>query len=130
MAQYIIGVDIGTTSTKTILFDIAGTAHAKSNQGYPLIQDAVGMAEQAPAQILQAVYSGIRAVTADIAPTSIVGIAFSAAMHSLILLDDQQQPLTRSITWADNRAAAAAAKLKAMQAQPPGNYAPVCRPTR
>lgn len=115
MAQYIIGVDIGTTSTKTILFDIAGTAHAKSNQGYPLIQDAVGMAEQAPAQILQAVYSGIRAVTAAIAPISIVGIAFSAAMHSLILLDDQQQPLTRSITWADNRATAAAAKLKAMQ---------------
>ena len=33
-------------------------------------------------------------------------------MHSLILMDENDKPLTRVITWADNRAAAYATKLK------------------
>ena len=33
-------------------------------------------------------------------------------MHSLILMDEHDKPMTRVITWADNRAAAYATKLK------------------
>lgn len=33
-----IGVDIGTTSTKAVLFEENGTIVAQSNQGYPLHQ--------------------------------------------------------------------------------------------
>nr|MDQ2693896.1 gluconokinase [Pseudomonadota bacterium] len=40
-----------------------------------------------------------------IAPPALAGVAFSAAMHSLIAVDDGHRPLTASITWADNRAA-------------------------
>lgn len=36
--SYMIGVDIGTTSTKAVLFKENGTIVAQSNQGYPLHQ--------------------------------------------------------------------------------------------
>ena len=108
----IIGVDIGTTSTKVVLYDQTGSAIASANHGYPLYQTEVGMAEEDPAAIYNAVITGLAEVTAK-ATQPIAGISFSAAMHSLILLDDQFAPLTRMYTWADNRAAAAAAQLRA-----------------
>ncbi|GAA2858855.1 hypothetical protein IV84_GL000031 [Pediococcus damnosus] len=58
----IIGVDIGTTSTKTILFDLNGKSLASQNIGYPLYQNQLGMAEEDPEQIFSAVTQGIRNV--------------------------------------------------------------------
>ncbi|WP_137624938.1 gluconokinase [Lactiplantibacillus pingfangensis] len=108
----IIGVDIGTTSTKVVLYDQAGTMIASANHGYPLYQTTPGMAEESPTAIYEAVIAGLTEVTAK-ATQPVAGISFSAAMHSLILLDDHFTPLTRMLTWADNRAAAAAAQLRA-----------------
>lgn len=108
----IIGVDIGTTSTKVVLYDQTGTAIASANHGYPLYQTEPGMAEEAPAAIYDAVIAGITEVTAK-ATQPVAGISFSAAMHSLILLDEHYNPLTRMLTWADNRAALAAQQLRA-----------------
>ncbi|BDZ30454.1 gluconokinase [Lactiplantibacillus sp. WILCCON 0030] len=109
----IIGVDIGTTSTKVILYNQAGKIIASENHGYPLYQTVPGMAEESPTAIYDAVVAGITAVAAK-ATQPVAGLSFSAAMHSLILLDDQFVPLTRMYTWADNRAAAAAAQLRAL----------------
>lgn len=36
--------------------------------------------------------------------TTIEVISFSTVMHSLILLDENKKPLTRMMTWTDNRA--------------------------
>lgn len=42
----VIGVDIGTTSTKVVAFDQNGQAKASANHGYPLIQTQPDMAEE------------------------------------------------------------------------------------
>jgi len=110
--SYIIGTDLGTTSTKSVLYDQAGHVIASANVGYPLYHDQVNMAEEDPDEIWQAVQQSIQQLTSHVDPTEIKGVAFSSAMHSLILLDEQVQPLTRVITWADNRAAKYAAELK------------------
>ncbi len=39
-------------------------------------------------------------------------ISFSSAMHSVIAMDDNDEPLTRAITWADNRSEEWARKIK------------------
>ncbi|MCG0791021.1 gluconokinase [Lactiplantibacillus plantarum] len=109
---YLIGTDLGTTSTKSVLYDHQGHVIASANFGYPLYHDTVTTAEEDPQEIWQAVQATIHQVSAGIDPEDIEGIAFSSAMHSLILLDSQKQPLTRVITWADNRAAQDAAELK------------------
>ncbi|WP_220728668.1 gluconokinase [Apilactobacillus xinyiensis] len=112
--KYIIGVDIGTTSTKTILFDKDGKVVESSNDDYPLYQDSYGMAEEDPDEIFSAVMSGMSKVIrkSKINNEDLSGVSFSCAMHSLILLDKDFKPITRAITWADNRASKYAKEIK------------------
>jgi gluconokinase len=108
----VIGVDIGTTSTKVVAFDQKGRAKASTNHGYPLIQTQPDMAEEAPEAIFNAVCLGLREVVSQIDASEVRGVSFSAAMHSVIVMDDQNQPLTRVLTWADNRGAKFAEQLR------------------
>lgn len=108
-----IGVDIGTTSTKAVAFDARGRMLAQHAVEYPLATPVPGAAEQDPDEIVAAVKHALAAVVAGSAgagPVACVG--FSAAMHSLIALDQGGRPLTRSMTWADTRATPYAEAIK------------------
>lgn len=109
-----IGVDIGTTSTKAVLFEENGTITAQANVGYPLHQPTPSIAEQDPEQILRAVFHTLSSVMGQsaISPDNILFVSFSSAMHSVIAIDKQGKPLTACITWADNRSARCALRLK------------------
>ena len=109
-----IGVDIGTTSTKAVLFEENGSIVAQSNQGYPLHQPSPSVAEQDPGQIWQAVVHTIAAVMQDshVPPGQVLLVSFSSAMHSVIAVDPAGKPLTACITWADNRSSNSARRLK------------------
>ena len=114
MSNHMIGVDIGTTSTKAVVFSTNGRLVAHHVVEYPLLTPTPATAEQDPEQIYRAVISAIRNAvqSACIAPNDVACVAFSAAMHSLIAVNDSGTALTRSITWADNRAAAWAERIK------------------
>lgn len=105
--KYMIGVDIGTTSTKAVLYDLKGNVKQSANSEYQLYQTEPEMAEEDPEEILAAVIEVLQRVVqgAKLNPGELQGISFSAAMHSLILVDHENKLLTRAITWADNRAA-------------------------
>jgi gluconokinase len=108
----VIGVDIGTTSTKSVAYDVSGRPGASSSVSYPLNEPAPGFAEQDPDQILAAVLETIKQVVAEV-DRPVAGLSFSSAMHSLIGLDPDGTPLTPSITWADSRASSQAERLRA-----------------
>ncbi|ASA26570.1 gluconokinase [Paenibacillus donghaensis] len=111
---YMIGIDIGTTSTKAVLFERSGRIVTQASQGYPLHQPSPSVAEQDPEQIRQAVMHTVSTVMSKSAidPQAVLFIAFSSAMHSVIAVDGQGKPLTACITWADNRSAKYALRLK------------------
>ena len=46
--NYLIGADIGTSGTKTVLFDTAGNVVSSATVEYPLYQPQNGWAEQDP----------------------------------------------------------------------------------
>lgn len=46
--KYIIGIDIGTTATKGVLYGEDGSEVAKLAISYPLIQEEAGQAEEDP----------------------------------------------------------------------------------
>ena len=101
---YVIGVDIGTSSTKAVLFDTAGRQVARCAQRYGLSSPEPGAAEQDPDEILRATTQTVAdvVVAARINPNQLLGVSFSAAMHTLLLVDEANRPLTPLYTWADN----------------------------
>ena len=58
--KYLLGVDVGTTTTKAVLYDENATIIGHFSKGYPLYRDPQGMAEQDPEEILAAVETVIR----------------------------------------------------------------------
>ncbi len=111
-ARCVIGVDIGTTSTKAVLYDASGAIVGQHGVEYPLATPAPGAAEQNPDQILRAVIEAIAAVAGRVDPARIACVSFSAAMHSVIAVDAAGEPLSPCITWADTRSAAWADRLR------------------
>lgn len=99
--KYIIGMDVGTTATKGVLYDENGKVVFSASKGYPLIQTKIGQAEEDPKVIFDAVQEVIFALTPK-ADGEIAAISWSSQMHSLIGLDKDNNLLTNSITWADN----------------------------
>lgn len=102
---YVLGVDIGTTSTKSVLFSKKGEVIAQHTIGYPLHTPTPSTAEQNPEEIFQAVCGTIKqtVMKSSVEPADIVCVSFSSAMHSVIAVNDNGKPLTNCITWADNR---------------------------
>lgn len=104
---YLIGIDIGTSGTKTVLFDEKGSALTSDTQEYPLYQPNNGWAEQDPEDWWKASYTSIRNVLnkSGVNPNDVKGIGLSGQMHGLVLLDAENKVLRRSIIWCDQRSA-------------------------
>lgn len=102
---YLLGIDIGTSGTKTVLFDKNGATIASSTYEYPLYQPNIGWAEQDPGDWWKATCETIKAVLSKsgVNPGDIKGVGLSGQMHGLVLLDAEGNVLRRSIIWCDQR---------------------------
>src|SRR5688500_14411753 len=94
MTSYMLGVDIGTTSTKAVLFTKKGDVIQQENIGYPLYTPDMTTAEQDPEEIFQAILKAVSNITKQHSDKKLSFISFSSAMHSVIAMDENDQPLT------------------------------------
>lgn len=110
---YVIGVDLGTSGTKTVLFDELGRVVASHTIEYPMYQPQNGYAEQDPADWREAAFHTIRAVMdkSGVAAQEVKGIGLSGQMHGLVMLDAGGEVIRRSIIWCDQRTAAECAEI-------------------
>ncbi|CDQ18889.1 gluconokinase [Halobacillus karajensis] len=113
--DYVIGLDIGTTSAKSVVFHKNGEVAAEYEVAYPLSHPVVGYAEQDPLQIEQAALEALNISTRTLERGKIAGVGISAAMHSLICMDKNGASLCPSMIWADARSASEASTLKEEQ---------------
>lgn len=76
--DYMIGADIGTTSTKAVLYNMKGKVMAYANKGYQLYQDTPDMAEEDPADIFDAVVEVLGQVIrkGKVQPGELKGVSF------------------------------------------------------
>ena len=101
-----IGVDMGTTTVKAASFDDIGREVAGASQEVELEHPDSQAAEQSP----HAVYAAVTQVLANVSQQSrergytATRIGLSSAMHSLMLVCEDNIPLTPAITWMDERA--------------------------
>ena len=103
--RYLIGIDLGTSGTKTVLFDESGKAVSSATVEYPLYQPQNGWAEQDPADWWDACVQTLRQVLSEsgVAAGDIKGIGISGQMHGLVMLDENGEVLRNSIIWCDGR---------------------------
>ncbi|MDE6182581.1 MAG: xylulokinase [Eubacteriales bacterium] len=103
--KYILGIDIGTSGTKTVLFNEEGQKVCSKTIEYDLIQPKNGWAEQAPEQWLNAVKETIKYIVknANVNIENIKGIGLSGQMHGLVMVDKNGDVLRNAILWCDGR---------------------------
>ncbi|HYN95494.1 MAG TPA: gluconokinase [Pilimelia sp.] len=111
----VIGLDMGTTATKAVAAGVDGAVRAMTSVGYPLLVPAAGWAELDPERLRRAAVEALTTVAGQARERgdAVVAITLSTAMHGLLPLDGDGQPLGPVITWADGRAAPQAARLTA-----------------
>lgn len=106
--NYLIGIDVGTSAAKTVLFDELGAVAASASQEYPLYQPNNGWAEQRPEDWRDAVLATLKSVVeqSGAAGEEIKGIGISGQMHGLVMLDEAGEVIRPSIIWCDQRTGA------------------------
>jgi gluconokinase len=109
--EYFLGVDIGTTSVKSIAFSREGQTLSEHAISYPIKHPFPDWSEQDPEEIARAVYHTVENILRELSPHIPRVCSFSSAMHSLIAVDQEGKPISPSIIWADNRAKQIAARV-------------------
>jgi gluconokinase len=111
--EYVLGIDIGTGSTKAVAVNFNSEPFAVSQQHYPTCSPKPGYSEQDP----ELIWNMFRVCLGEIlnkmrgAPKA---ICFSSAMHSVIPVDKHGNKLCDMLTWADCRSDAIASRLRSL----------------
>ncbi|MBU3190023.1 gluconokinase [Clostridium bowmanii] len=112
--EYLIGLDIGTSSTKAIAFDLLGHVISKCNIGYPILNPRSSWSEQNPEEMFDAVINTIKSVVSenDKKGNKLLGVSFSSAMHGIMAVNENGNKLTDCIIWADTRSTEYSERIK------------------
>lgn len=104
--KYYLGADIGTTGTKTMLFDESGKAIGRGYKEYPLSMPFEGAYEQNPNDWYSSLKESIKEAIKGV-ECKIEAISLSAQGGSFFLadiVDGKIVPLCDALTWLDARA--------------------------
>ena len=121
--QYVLGIDVGTGSTRAGLFDTTGELITVTKQEITLYSEGSGLFEQSSDDIWSAVCFCVRNVVkqAGVDPAEVIGIGFDATC-SLVVIGPDDRPLAvgdheiaerNIIVWMDHRATDQAERINA-----------------
>lgn len=107
MEQYLLGIDVGTTGTKTLLFKTDGTLMGHAYRPYAMHTPQVGWSEQNAEDWWDAVVQTVREVCDDpqIAQ-SVKGISLSVQGGTMVAVDKDFSPVRPAMVWNDKRCTA------------------------
>ncbi len=114
--HYYIGVDIGTSSTKTGLWHADGRLIAEASAAYKLSRPQPTWAEIDARAWWKATQETIRTVLAEsgIDPADVAGVGVDGLGWALVPVDRQGEPLYPAMIWLDRRAEPEAAELRSL----------------
>lgn len=116
-SPFVLGLDVGTSSTRALLFDATGAtvSHVQSQRTYQLITSDQGEVSVDADMLLSVVAETIDEALkqADSLAQQIGAVAIDTFWHNLLGVDEAGHPLTPVITWEDTRPYAAVARLRA-----------------
>ena len=106
MNEYLLGIDIGTSSCKVALFEKDGTVVASTTGDYAVYYPHPGWAEQNPDEWWEAVCGAVKELleNSKVNPVDIKGIGIDGQSWSAIAIDRKGRVLTNTPIWMDTRA--------------------------
>lgn len=106
--NYYLGVDIGTSGTKSLLIDEAGNPVAEATATYGLLTPKPLWTEQDPESWWQATKTTIATVVrkAKLKPTQVRAIGLSGQMHGSVFLNGKGKVIRPALLWNDQRTSA------------------------
>ena len=110
-----LGIDIGTSGTKTLAVREDGTILASATEEYPLSAPQPGWSEQDPAHWWRATRDSVRKVLADaeLSAGDVKGVGLSGQMHGSVFLDGAGEVIRPALLWNDQRTAKQCADITA-----------------
>lgn len=97
-----VGVDIGTTAVKVIVYDSdALKVLLDVSESYDVFTVGPSMFEQDPVQIENAVFEALKKVGEKF--PRVDSIVLDSMLHSLLFLDENYRPVSNIIPWVDER---------------------------
>ncbi|GAC1390587.1 MAG: gluconokinase [Ktedonobacteraceae bacterium] len=113
---FILSLDIGTSSTRTLLFDATGStiASVHAQRPYKLTVTDDGEVSVDADALVDVVVQTVGNALRDAGPMAqqIGAVAIDTFWHSLLGVDESNNPITPVITWEDTRPYGAAAELR------------------
>jgi sugar (pentulose or hexulose) kinase len=100
--QYVVGVDVGTTSAKAVVFTLDGQIVATGRRTYQWNQTPFG-AEIAATALADAAHAALRLAIDGTPPGPIRAVGIASIGESGILLDKSNSPIAPVIAWHDKR---------------------------
>jgi gluconokinase len=111
----IITIELGTNGVRVFAYDLDGRVIGSMKGYYPTFHTEPDHSEQDPEQIfITTLYVLKNILNEYIHPKKykVASICFCAAMHSVLAVDKNGNPIGNAITWADNRAKKEAQELR------------------
>lgn len=111
---YLLGIDIGTSGTKTLICDDVGEVLATAMAEHPISSPKPGWSEQNPSDWWTAVCKATKAVLkkAKIKATDVQGIGLSGQMHGSVFLGETDHALRPALLWNDQRTVSQCAQIE------------------
>ncbi|RLF22342.1 MAG: xylulokinase [Thermoprotei archaeon] len=101
--ELLMGIDVGTTTIKCMIFDVDGKILASASTEYPTYYPKPEWAEQNAEDWWEGVVKVVRECLRRVEPKDIVGISVSSQREGVVLIDEEGRPLDRVIIWMDRR---------------------------
>jgi glycerol kinase len=115
--KYILAIDQGTSSTKSLIFNKAGIAVAKGSEPLHTSYLDNGFVEQDPEEIVQNVLRSVNKCLKDFiskgfSPDTIASIGISNQRETFVIWDKDGKPLHPAVVWQCKRSVQVCEQLK------------------
>lgn len=108
-----MGIDVGTSSVRVGIFDLKGKPVMFSDEPYPLYAPFSGWAEQKPQDWWDCLSKASRRAINEsgICPAEIIGMSLDATSCTVLLVDENINPIRPALMWMDVRASQQAKRI-------------------
>jgi xylulokinase len=101
--DYYVGIDLGTSSVKTLLLNSDGEVVSSVTKEYPLYFPHNGWSEQNPEEWYNQTIDALKELLSNINDNKVRSFSFSGQMHGLVMLDENDNVIRNALLWNDSR---------------------------